>query len=74
VNRYQIEQAGDHWVVLDKTSGLPLGDVVERQLNMLQAQALADFRNGLETPVKERVRSRLNVVRTAWRTIMGSGR
>jgi hypothetical protein len=74
VNRYEIKDTGDHWVVLEKMSGLPFGGAVDRPLNMLQAQALADFRNGLETPVQKQVRSRLNFIRIAWRSIMGPGR
>ncbi len=69
--RYEVEMSDDRWVVIDKNTGLALrGDSGERATR-LEAQALADFRNGIGIPTQKRVHTRLQAIRLAWKAILG---
>ncbi len=61
------------WSVMDRPTGKPIADregASER--TRLEAQALADFRNGmLIPPAKERISSRLEKIRRAWELLSG---
>ncbi len=74
MKRYEIEQTGEHWEVIDRTSGLPFKGGSAGPQSRLEAQALADLRNGLDIPTRDKVRSRLSVIRLTWRAIVGQSR
>lgn len=61
-------------MVIDRTAGLAVGSPSKGRRTRLEAQALADFLNGIQKPTGECVRTRLQALRGAWRTIVGAGR
>lgn len=68
MQRYEIHEIENGmWAVVDHDTGKPLVDrngLSER--TRLEAQALADFRNGRWHPPRERVTSPLHWIRAAW--------
>lgn len=74
MNRYEIEERDDGWTVVDHIARLPDSGPAPILRTRLEAQALADFRNGITTPTAERVRPRLQKMRLIWRAVVGAGR
>jgi hypothetical protein len=74
MSRYEIEHSDGRWMVIDRKTGIAFGVPSEDRGTQLEAQALADFRNGIQKPTDERVRTRLQSLRLAWRTIVSAGR
>lgn len=68
MQRYQVhslEQGG--FAVIDARTGNPVDDASgSTKRTRLEAQALADFRNGIHVEPRERVLSRIDRLRTAW--------
>jgi hypothetical protein len=73
MTRYEIEMSDDQWVVIDRTTGTALRNATGERCTRLEAQALADFRNGIGSFTQKRVRTRLQSIRLAWKAIL-SGR
>ena len=69
--RYEVEMSDDRWVVIDRTTGLALRNSSDERFTRLEAQALADFRNGIGTSTPERVHTRLQSIRLAWKAVLG---
>ncbi len=74
MNRYEIEERDGGWTVVDHIARLPDSGPAPTLRTRLEAQALADFRNGITTPTAERVRPRLQKMRLLWRALVGAGR
>ena len=74
MSRYEIEHTDGRWMVIDRTTGLALASPSEGRSTQLEAQALADFRNGIQKPTHDRVRTRLQSLRLVWKTIVSAGR
>jgi len=74
MTRYEVEMSGDQWVVIDRITGLALRDGHSERCTRLEAQALADFRNGIGSSTEERVSKRLQSIRLAWKAILGGRR
>ncbi|ANL38281.1 hypothetical protein AMC79_PD00820 (plasmid) [Rhizobium phaseoli] len=69
MQRYDIQALENGmWLVIDHQTGSPLVDREgSTEKTRLEAQAWADFRNGmLLPPAKERMSSRLQKMRRAW--------
>jgi hypothetical protein len=74
MTRYEVEMSDDQWVVIDRITGLALRSAPGERCTRLEAQALADFRNGIGSSTQERVRTRLQSIRLAWKAILGGRR
>jgi hypothetical protein len=74
MTRYEVEMSDDRWVVIDRVNGLALRNASEATFTRLEAQALADFRNGIQTSTQERIQTRLQTIRLAWKAIVGTAR
>ncbi|NKL74279.1 hypothetical protein GFM09_34640 [Rhizobium leguminosarum bv. viciae] len=74
MNRYEIEERDGGWSVVDHIARLPDSGPAPTFRTRLEAQALADFRNGITTPTAERVGPRLQQMRLLWRALVGTGR
>jgi len=72
MTRYEVEMSEDRWVVIDRVTGLALRTATDEKGSRLEAQALADFRNGIGQSTQKRVQTRLQAVRLAWKAILGS--
>jgi hypothetical protein len=73
MSRFEIaERDGREWVVVDRTTNDVVQAPSKRSLGRLEAQALADFKNGMAKPHQERIRSRLDAMRLAWRAVLGN--
>ena len=68
MQRYQVQNLENgSWAVIDGKDGRAIDEHAGQPARTrLQAQALADFRNGISTPVHERTASRLQKLRLAW--------
>jgi len=69
MQRYQIQaRENGAWSVIDHQTGKPIVDHEGSSgRTRLEAQALADFRNGmLAPPAQERLSSRLQKLRRTW--------
>ncbi len=74
MTRYEVEMSNHRWVVIDRTTGIALPNAPGERCTRLEAQALADFRNGIGSSTQERVRTRLQSIRLAWKAILGGRR
>lgn len=74
MTRYEVEMSDDRWVVIDRITGLALRNGSDERSTRLEAQALADFRNGIGTSTQKRVHTRLQSIRGTWKAIFGRGR
>ncbi len=72
--RYDIQECDDGWTVVRHTAEQSAEGVSPILRTRLEAQALADFRNGLVVSTAERVRPRLQKMRLLWRALVGAGR
>jgi len=62
---HSLEQGG--FAVIDVKTGNAIDDPSgSTKRTRLEAQALADFRNGIHVEPRERVLSRIDKLRTAW--------
>ena len=69
MQRYQIEPLENgKWVVTDHHTGKQISDLAgSPEKTLLEAQALADFRNAISPPpAQERVSTRLQTLRRTW--------
>ncbi|WP_245306937.1 MULTISPECIES: hypothetical protein [unclassified Rhizobium] len=69
MQRYEIQALENGmWSVMDRQTGRRVADREgSGERTRLEAQALADFRNGmLARPAKEKISSRLQKLRGAW--------
>ncbi|TBE87724.1 hypothetical protein ELG99_13150 [Rhizobium ruizarguesonis] len=68
MQRYRIQALENGtWSVMDHQTGKPLVDQQwSSERTRLEAQALADFRNGISAPPPQRISSRLEKIRRAW--------
>ncbi|NKM57990.1 hypothetical protein CO662_33625 [Rhizobium anhuiense] len=68
MQRYQIQALENgRWSVIDHQTGKPIVDQQwSSERTRLEAQALADFRNGISAPPPQRISSRLQKLRRAW--------
>ncbi|MGO6904112.1 hypothetical protein ACCS96_28160 [Rhizobium ruizarguesonis] len=74
MQRFEIQALENGmWSVMDRQTGKPIADREgASDRTRLEAQALADFRNGmLIPPAKERISSRLEKIRRAWELLYG---
>ncbi|MGZ2383465.1 hypothetical protein ACVIDN_004887 [Rhizobium brockwellii] len=74
MTRYEIEEHDGGWTVVDHTATLPAPGAAPTLRTRLEAQALADFRNGMAKPTAERIRPRLEKIRLLWKAILGASR
>lgn len=69
MQRYEIQLLENGtWAVIDCRNGKPVNDPSGyRKSTRLEAQALADFRNGIAIPLpSDRISTRLQTLRRAW--------
>lgn len=71
--KLEIQKSGEDWNVVDGETGMPLRNSPPAIRSRLEAQAFADLRTGLSKPAGQRVVSRLEAIRIAWKTVTGSG-
>jgi hypothetical protein len=74
MTRYEVENMDGSWFVVDRATGLAVNPISDGRRTQIEAQALADFRNGLRPPTREPVRHRLAVIRRTWKLIVGTSR
>jgi hypothetical protein len=74
MSRYEIEHTDGRWIVIDRMTGQAVGLPSHDRSTRLEAQALADFRNGIQKSTGERVQTRLHALRRAWRSVRGAVR
>ncbi|NKM87982.1 hypothetical protein GFL54_27535 [Rhizobium laguerreae] len=68
MQRYQIQALENgSWAIIDHQTGKPIVDQQwSSERTRLEAQALADFRNGISAPPSQQISSRLQKIRRAW--------
>ncbi|NKM22462.1 hypothetical protein GFM01_32875 [Rhizobium laguerreae] len=73
MQRYQVLPLEDGtWLVIDHQTGKPIVDQQwSSERTRLEAQALADFRNGISDPPQQRISSRLQKIRRALALLSG---
>lgn len=73
MTRYEIEEQDGAWTLVDHMTRLPASGAATFRTR-LEAQALADFRNGIAKPTAERIRPRLEKIRLLWKAVLGASR
>ncbi len=71
MTRYEVEMSENRWVVVDSITGSTLPNTSGERCTRLEAQALADFRNGIGTSTQKRINTRLQSIRLAWEAVFG---
>jgi hypothetical protein len=71
MTRFEVQQHGANWIVIDRETGNPVHDHPGLR-SRLEAQALADFRTGLAKPVSVQMQSPLDRARRLWKAVLGS--
>ena len=74
MKRFEVEPSQENWIVIDRTTGASVSGLSATLSTRLEAQALADYRNALATPIPERVSSRVQLLRLAWKAVVGRAR
>lgn len=72
--RYDIQECDDGWTVVRHAPEQSAEGASPILRTRLEAQALADFKNGLTLTAAERVRPRLQKMRLLWRSLVGAAR
>ncbi|TBY42988.1 hypothetical protein E0H54_29240 [Rhizobium leguminosarum bv. viciae] len=73
MTKYEIEEHDGGWRLVDHMTRLPASGAATRRTR-LEAQALADFRNGIAKPTAERTRPRLEKIRLLWKVVLSASR
>jgi len=74
MTRYEVERSDDRWVVIDRVTGLPLHTASDEKRTRLEAQAHADFRNGIGNMTQKHVHKHVQSIRLIWKAIVGAAR